>query len=120
MHGTPKVHQTAKDRQWYFGMMSSVALDRRSKPVHSVLVSAANVADRDALPYLLRGRETRVWGDQGHHGRREVIRRCAPGARDCTNRRYRHGGWVDERIKAKSCKRTLKCDQGFAPAGVDD
>jgi IS5 family transposase len=96
----PEMHQTAKGQQWYFGMKAHVAVDSRSKLFHTVLVSAANVADRDALPYLLHGRETRVWGDQGYQGQTEVIRRCAPAAQDCTNRRYRQGGWIDETIKA--------------------
>jgi len=96
----PEMHQTAKGQQWYFGMKAHVAVDSRSKLFHTVLVSAANVADRDALPYLLHGRETRVWGDQGYQGQTEVIRRCAPAAQDCTNRRYRQGGWTDETIKA--------------------
>jgi IS5 family transposase len=96
----PEMHQTAKGQQWYFGMKAHVAVDSRHKLFHTVLVSAANVADRDALPYLLHGRETRVWGDQGYQGQREVIRRCAPRARDFTNRRYRQGGWIDESIKA--------------------
>jgi IS5 family transposase len=98
----PEMHQTAKGQQWYFGMKAHVAIDSRSKLFHTVLVSAANVADRDALPYLLHGRETRVWGDQGYQGQTAVIRRCAPAARDCTNRRYRQGGWIDESIKAKN------------------
>jgi len=61
-----------------------------------------DVGRRDALPYLLHGRETRVWGDQGYQGQTEVIRRCAPAAQDCTNRRHRQGGWIDETIKAKN------------------
>ena len=34
--------------------------DTSSKLVHTVLATATNVADREALPYLLRGKETRV------------------------------------------------------------
>jgi len=34
--------------------------DTSSKLVHTVLATAANVADRGALPYLLDGKETRV------------------------------------------------------------
>jgi transposase, IS5 family len=98
----PEMHQTAKGQQWYFGMKAHVAVDSRHKLFHTVLVSAANVADRDALPYLLHGRETRVWGDQGYQGQAAVIRRCAPRAQDHTNRRYRQGGWIDETIKARN------------------
>jgi IS5 family transposase len=39
-------------------MKAHVAVDSRSKLLHTVLVSAANLADRDAVPYLMHGRET--------------------------------------------------------------
>lgn len=96
----PEMHQTAKGRQWYFGMKAHVGVDSKTKFIHTILASAANVADRDALPYLLHGKETRVWGDQAYQGQRAVIRRAAPRARDFTNRRYRFGGRIDERVKA--------------------
>jgi IS5 family transposase len=35
-----------------------------------------------------------------------VIRRCAPAAQDCTIRRFRLGGWVDENIKARNRERS--------------
>ncbi|MBW7862773.1 MAG: IS5 family transposase [Rhodocyclaceae bacterium] len=96
----PEMHQTAKGRQWYFGMKAHVGVDSKTKFIHTILASAANVADRDALPHLLHGKETRVWGDQAYQGQTAVIRRTAPRARDLTNRRYRFGGRIDGRIKA--------------------
>jgi len=60
------------------------------------------VSDVDALPYLLHGRETRVWGDQGYQGQTAVIRARAPRAKDFTNRKYRGTGWVNELQKAKN------------------
>src|SRR5271170_3959773 len=51
----PEMHQTAKGKQWYFGMKAHVGVDSRTKLVHTVLVSAANVADCHALQYLLHG-----------------------------------------------------------------
>ncbi|MGH7553022.1 MAG: IS5 family transposase [Longimicrobiales bacterium] len=98
----PEMHQTAKGRQWYFGMKAHVAVDSQTKLIHTVLASAANVADRDALPYLLHGKETRVWGDQAYRGQGAVIRAQAPNARDFTNQRYRWGSRVDETIKARN------------------
>lgn len=77
-----------------------LAVDSKTKFVHTILASAANVADRDALPHLLHGKEKRVWGDQAYQGQRDVIRKAAPRAKDFTNRRYRVGGRIDERIKA--------------------
>jgi IS5 family transposase len=98
----PEMHQTAKGRQWYFGMKMHVGVDSRTRMVHTVKVSAANVADRDALPYLLHGKETRVWGDQGYQGQGAVIRQAAPKAKDFTNRRYRFHGQVNEAEKARN------------------
>jgi IS5 family transposase len=36
----------------------------KPKIIHSVVATAANFADSTALPDLLHGEETRVWGDQ--------------------------------------------------------
>lgn len=96
----PEMHQTAKGKQWYFGMKAHLGVDSRTKFVHTILASAANVADRDALPHLLHGKERCVWGDQAYQGQQVAIRKAAPRARDFTNRRYRFGGRIDERIKA--------------------
>ena len=98
----PEMHQTAKGNQWFFGMKAHVGVDSRTKLVHTILVSPANVHDREALPYLLHGNETRVWGDQGYQGQTEVIHEVAPKAKDFTNRRYRHNGRIDEVEKAKN------------------
>ena len=98
----PEMHQTAKGKQWYFGMKAHVGVDSKTKLIHTVLASAANVHDRDALPHLLHGKETRVWGDQGYQGQTELIRQHAPKAQDFTNRRYRHGGKINEIEKAKN------------------
>jgi len=99
----PEMHQTAKGQQWYFGMKAHVGVDSKTKLIHTILASAANVHDREALPHLLHGRETRVWGDQGYQGRTEVIRARAPRAKDFTSRKYRGRGWFNELEKAKNC-----------------
>ena len=98
----PEMHQTAKSKQWYFGMKAHIGVDSQTKLIHTILASAANVPDRDALPYLLHGKETRVWGDQGYQGQTAVILACAPKAKDFTNRRYRFHGRIDEIEKAKN------------------
>lgn len=98
----PEMHQTAKGKQWYFGMKAHIGIDSKTKMIHTVLASAANVHDRDALPHLLHGKERRVYGDQGYQGQSAVIRRRARHAKDFTNRRYRFNGRVDEIEKAKN------------------
>jgi len=98
----PEMHQTAKGQQWYFGMKAHVGVDSKTKLIHTILASAANVHDRDALPYLLHGAETRVWGDQGYQGHSALIHARAPRAKDFTNRKYRGRGWFDTVEQAKN------------------
>lgn len=98
----PDMHQVKKGNQWYFGMKAHIGVDSKRKVIHSVVATAANVADSQVLPDLLHGQETCVWGDQAYQGQTEAIRRKAPGARDLTNRRYRHRGVINERIRAQN------------------
>ena len=51
-----------KGNQWYFGMKAHIGVDSRTKLIHSVAATAANVHDSQVLPDLLHGQETRVWG----------------------------------------------------------
>src|SRR5690606_15094907 len=98
----PEMHQTKKGNQWFFGMKAHIGADSRSKLIHAVVATAANVADSKVLPDLLHGDETRVWGDQAYRGQREAIRKAAPRAKDFTNQRYRHKGVVDEAERTKN------------------
>lgn len=98
----PEMHQVAKGNEWYFGMKAHVGVDSKTKLVHTILASAANVADALALPYLLHGKETRVWGDQAYRGQKQPMRAVAPRARDFTNQRYRWGGRIDAQVKASN------------------
>jgi transposase, IS5 family len=98
----PEMHQTKKGNQWYFGMKAHIGVDSKTKLIHSVAATAANVHDATVLPDLLHGEETRVWGDQAYRGHGDVIREHAPNAKDFTNRRYRYRGVVDEAEKARN------------------
>jgi len=98
----PEMHQTAKGKQWYFGMKAHIGVDSKERIIHTVKASAANIADSLALPHLLHGKETRVWGDQAYRGQTDVIRKRAPRARDFTNQRYRWGEQIDEIERAKN------------------
>jgi IS5 family transposase len=77
----PEMHQTKKGHQWYFGMKAPIGVDSRTKLIHSVAATAATGHDRQVLPDLLHGQETRVWGDSAYSGQREVIQRHAPNAK---------------------------------------
>ena len=87
----PEMHQTKKGNEWYFGMKAHLGVDSKTKLIHSVAATPANVHDSRVLPDLLHGEETRVWGDSAYAGQTEVIRRCAPRAKDFTQKRgHRH------------------------------
>ena len=64
----PEMHQTRKGKQWHFGMKAHIGTDRDSKLVHTVVVTAANVADIVKTADLLHGRETQVHADAGYTG----------------------------------------------------
>jgi IS5 family transposase len=83
-------------------MKAHVGVDSQSKLVHTVVATAAHVADSRMLPELLHGEETRVWGDQAYRGQTDVIHECSPQAKDCTNKQYRYKYWTDEVERAKN------------------
>jgi transposase, IS5 family len=64
----PEMHQTKKGNQWYFGMKAHIGADRDSKLVHTVVVTAANVADITKTAELLHGEEKQVHADAGYTG----------------------------------------------------
>jgi IS5 family transposase len=98
----PEMHQTKKGNQWYFGMKAHVGVDSKTKMIHTVVATAANVADATVLPDLLHGEETRVWGDQAYQGQSQVIHSQAPRAQDCTHRRYRYKDRGDKAERARN------------------
>ena len=64
----PEMHQTKKGNQYYFGMKAHIGVDDESGLVHSVVGTAANVADVTQVDKLLHGDEQRVGGDAGYTG----------------------------------------------------
>jgi transposase, IS5 family len=71
----PEMHQTRKGNQWYFGMKAHIGADRDGKLVHTMVVTAANVADITKTAELLHGEETQVHADAAYTGveKREEI-----------------------------------------------
>ena len=96
----PEMHQTKKGNQWYFGMKAHIGVDSKTKLMHAVVATAANVHDSQALPDLLHGDETRVWGDSAYSGQGEAIQACAPQAQDFTNNKGRRNRPQTEADKA--------------------
>jgi len=64
----PQMHQTKKGNQWFFGMKAHIGVDRDSGLVHTVVATAANVADVTQTNKLLHGKETVVYADAGYTG----------------------------------------------------
>lgn len=62
------MHQTKKGNQWYFGMKAHIGVDEGTGLVHSVVSTAANVADVTQTAHLLHGKEQHVFADAGYVG----------------------------------------------------
>jgi len=86
------MHQTKKGNQWFFGMKAHIGVDSRTKVIHAVAATAANVHDAACLP-TAPWRETKVWGDSAYQGQGAVIAACAPAAQDMTNRAIGATAW---------------------------
>ncbi|WP_324746126.1 IS5 family transposase [Pseudomonas veronii] len=64
----PERHQTKKGNQHFFGTKAQIGIDVESGLVHSLVGTAANVADVTQVYQLLHGEETYVCGDAGCTG----------------------------------------------------
>ena len=64
----PEMHQAKKGNQWYFGMKAHIGVDDESGLVHSVVGTAANVADVTQVDKLLHDGENVVCADAGYTG----------------------------------------------------
>jgi len=124
----PEMHQTKKGNQWYFGLKAHIGVDSKTKIVHAVTATPANVHDSQVIEDILHGKETRVWGDCAYQGQREAIRKAAPQAQDFTHHRgNRASALSDEEVAKNRTKsrvrahvehpfRILKCVFGFRKA----
>jgi IS5 family transposase len=58
----PEMHQTKKGNQWYFGMKAHIGVDAESGLVHTVVGTAANVADVTQTGEVLWAKRRRcIW-----------------------------------------------------------
>jgi transposase, IS5 family len=62
------MHSTRKGNQWYFGMKAHIGADADSGLVHTVVGTAAHVADVTQTSALLHGKEKTVDADAGYLG----------------------------------------------------
>lgn len=96
------MHQTRKGNPWFFGMKAHGGVDRRTRLIHAVIATAANVHDATVLPDPLHDEETKMEGDSTYQGQPEVIQACAPNAQDLTSRRDRRKGIIGEAERARN------------------
>ena len=121
----PDMHQTRKGNQWFFGMKAHIGVDSKTKLIHSVVATPANVHDSVILGDLLHGEERRVWGDSAYTGQGDAIAANAPKARDFTNKkgsryvtlsdadRSRNRNKSRVRAKVEHLFGVMKCRFGF-------
>jgi transposase, IS5 family len=121
----PDMKQTQKGNQWHFGMKTHIGVDSKTKMVHSVVVTSANVHDSQVISELLHGKEKRVWGDSAYTGQKEKIREASPYAKDFTHKRSFRNKPLTEldnqknrtkssiRVKVEHVFHILKCQFGF-------
>ncbi len=101
----PEMHQTKKGNQWYFGMKAHIGADRDSKLVHTVVVTAANVADITQTAELLHGQEKQVHADAGYTGvekRAEIVALERKIDWQIAGKRGRSKRWLKARRKKRS------------------
>jgi transposase, IS5 family len=110
----PEMHQTKKGNQWYFGMKGHFGVDSRSKLMHAVVATPANIADSKVLPICCTATRPACGAIRRIAASGRVIRQHAPRAQDFVNRRYRHGGVVDEIERAKNRSKSKVRAKGCA------
>jgi IS5 family transposase len=90
-------------------MKAHIGVDSKSKLIHSVVATAANVHDSQVLEDLLHGDETRLWGDSAYAGQKAVLQEHAPNAKDFTNKKgYRYKSLTDEQRSKNSTKSSVR------------
>jgi transposase, IS5 family len=105
----PEMHQTMKGNQWHFGMKAHIGADSRTRLVHSIVATAANVHDSAVVAKLLHGKETRVYGDAAYTGKSRTIREKAPRAKAFINKRaFRNRPLTDEDRETNRRKSSIR------------
>jgi transposase, IS5 family len=98
-----------------------IGADSQTKLIHSVMITAANVHDKHALPNLLHGQERRVYADAGYAGQQDMIHELAPEAKAFVNERAYGGKKLTDAAKGAQPQQVahpgpgrarLRCHQG--------
>lgn len=107
----PEMHQTKKNKQWYFGMKVHVGTSKQGL-VHSIATGPANEADITRLDDLLHGEENELYGDQAYWSEDHRLHcRCA-GINYRVNRRAKAHRTLSEHHKAVNRSRSRRRARG--------
>ncbi|SFU87318.1 IS5 family transposase, partial [Halomonas korlensis] len=81
----PAMKQTKKGNQWYFGLKAHIGVDAVTGLTHSVVATAANVADVTMVSHLVHDDDKRIYGDAGYTGMGKYLdeEKDAPDSRCC-------------------------------------
>lgn len=105
----PEMKQTKKGNQWYFGMKAHIGVDSKTKLIHSVVATAANVHDSQVVDDLVHGDETRLYGDSAYAGQKDRIKSFAPYVKDFTNKKgCRNKPLTDEERRKNKTKSSVR------------
>jgi len=77
-------------------------VDSKTKLIHSVVATSANVHDSVVVEDLLHGDDTRVWGDSAYTGKKDSITGVAPMEQDFTHRKGYKNHPLSEEEKRKN------------------
>ena len=117
-------HQTKKGNQWCFGMKGPIGADVNSGTVHTVSVTAANVADVSELPGVPRADDRAVFGDVGdvNHQLKKAARaagvfwgvalKARPKRKLGAGQKRRHRKMSSIRSRVEHMFRVMKCPFG--------
>ncbi len=91
----PEMHQTKKGNEQHFSMKAHLGVDSKTKLIHSLRATPANVADSALLGDLCTAPK-QVYGATKLIGvKRRLSKRKHRGLEDHTHRRYRREGAID-------------------------
>ena len=64
----PEAHQAKKGSNWHFGYKAHVGVDAETGTPHTLVTTAANAADVNEAPKLVRPGDEEAWADAGYLG----------------------------------------------------
>jgi IS5 family transposase len=124
----PEMRSTRKGSQFHFGMKIHIGTDVNSNAIHSATVTAANEADINELPNLVREEDKVIFADAGYtsdsykRGARElgiswkVNDKRKPKKNMSSSQKKQNRKNSSVRARVEHCFRVVKCQFGYRKA----